>query len=182
MAGKSLNKVQLIGNLGADPELRYTSSGVAVATLNIATNFRTKSPTSGEWEDKTEWHRVVAWDRNAEVAGEYLRKGGKVYVEGHLQTRSWDDKDGNKRYTTEIVLRDMILLSGRDDTSSHGHYPPHPADTYEATSVPTHTGTVSDNHAAPPVEAQAAPPSPPAAENTATPAENTAPPADDIPF
>ncbi len=142
MAGKSLNKVQIIGNLGADPELRYTTNGTAVATLNIATNERFKR--GDEWQERAEWHRVVLWDKLAELAGQYLSKGGKVYIEGRLQTRSWDDKDGIKRYTTEIVGRDMIFLSGRGDSSSQGSYPPHPADTYEV-AAPTHTGGGSSN-------------------------------------
>lgn len=174
MAGKSLNKVQIIGHLGADPELRYTATGTAVATFNVATNYNIKSPDSGEWQEKTEWHRVVAWERNAEVAGEYLRKGSKVYVEGRLQTRSWNDKDGLKRYTTEIVVRDLILLDTRGETASQGHYPPHPADADDVSQAPTHTGTVSDNHVMPSGETQDTTPQ--------TADENTAPPADDIPF
>jgi single-strand DNA-binding protein len=133
MAGRSLNKVQIIGNLGKDPELRYTSNGVAVATLSIATNERFKNSTSDEWQERTEWHRVVAWARLAEVAGEYLAKGRQVYIEGRLQTRSWEDRDGNKRYTTEIVARDLILLGGRGDSGGSGGFPPHPADTYSPT-------------------------------------------------
>lgn len=132
MAGKSLNKAQIIGHLGADPELRYTSNGLAVATLNVATNERFKSSDSDEWQERTEWHRIVAWGRLAEIAGEYLSKGRQVFVEGRLQTRSWEDQDGNKRYTTEIVARDMILLGGRGDMPSSGR-PPHPAESYQPT-------------------------------------------------
>ena len=91
MAGKSLNRVQLIGNLGKDPEVKYTPQGTPVAKLTIATNERFKDK-AGEWQDRTEWHNVVLWQRLAEIAGEYLKKGGKVYIEGRLQTRSWDDK------------------------------------------------------------------------------------------
>jgi single-strand DNA-binding protein len=133
MAGRSLNKVQLIGHLGADPELRYTSNGTAVATLNLATNERFRAGESDEWQDRTEWHRVVAWGRQAEIAGEYLSKGGQVYIEGRLQTRSWEGQDGVKRYTTEIVARDMILLGGRGGTGGQGQRPPHPADDYAPT-------------------------------------------------
>ena len=115
MAGKSLNRVQLIGNLGKDPEIKYTPSGTAVAKLTIATNERFKDK-GGEWQDRTEWHNVVLWQRLAEIAGEYLKKGGKVYVEGRLQTRSWEDKQtGQKKYMTEIVASDLILLSGRGE-------------------------------------------------------------------
>ena len=115
MAGKSLNRVQLIGNLGKDPEVKYTPSGTPVAKLTIATNERFKDK-SGEWQDRTEWHNVVLWQRLAEIAGEYLKKGGKVYIEGRLQTRSWDDKtSGQKKYMTEVVGSDLILLGGRGD-------------------------------------------------------------------
>ena len=115
MAGRSLNRVQLIGNLGKDPEIKYTPQGTAVAKITIATNERFKDK-SGEWQDRTEWHNVVLWQRMAEIAGEYLKKGGKVYIEGRLQTRSWDDKQtGQKKYMTEIVASDMILLGGRGE-------------------------------------------------------------------
>lgn len=112
---KSVNKVILIGNLGKDPELKHTSSGTAVATMTIATNERFKDK-SGEWQDRTEWHNVVLWQRLAEIAGEYLKKGGKVYIEGRLQTRSWDDKQtGQKKYMTEVVANDLVLLGGRGE-------------------------------------------------------------------
>jgi single-strand DNA-binding protein len=115
MAGKSLNKVQLIGNLGKDPEVKYTPQGTPVAKLTIATNERYKDK-NGEWQDRTEWHNVVLWQRLAEIAGEYLKKGGKVYIEGRLQTRSWDDKQtGQKKYMTEVVGSDVILLGGRGE-------------------------------------------------------------------
>ena len=97
----SLNKVMLIGRLGQDPEVRYTQSNTAVATLNLATNERYRD-SNGEYQDKTEWHRVVAWGRTAEVCQQYLKKGSMIYVEGPLQTREWEDKQGQKRYTTEV--------------------------------------------------------------------------------
>ena len=107
---KSVNKVILIGNLGKDPEVKYTPSGTAVANLTLATEERTKDK-SGEWQAKTEWHNVVLWSRLAEIAGEYLKKGGKVYIEGRLQTRSWDDKtSGQKKYMTEVVGQELVLL------------------------------------------------------------------------
>ena len=110
MAGKSLNKVTLIGNLGKDPELRYTNSGVPVATFSVATNEQWKD-SEGNTQERTEWHNIVAWQKLAEICAEYLKKGSKVYIEGRLQTRSWDDKNtGQKRYTTEIVANDMIML------------------------------------------------------------------------
>ncbi len=115
MAAKSVNKVILIGNLGKDPEVKYTPSGTPVAKITLATNERFKDK-SGEWQDRTEWHNVVLWQRLAEIAGEYLKKGGKVYIEGRLQTRSWDDKtSGQKKYMTEVVASDLILLGGRGE-------------------------------------------------------------------
>jgi single-strand DNA-binding protein len=115
MAGRSLNRVQLIGNLGKDPEIKYTPQGTPVARITIATNERFKDK-DGNWQDRTEWHNVTLWQRMAEIAGEYLKKGGKVYIEGRLQTRSWEDKQtGQKRYATDIVASDMILLGGRGE-------------------------------------------------------------------
>ena len=106
-----INKAILIGNLGADPEVRYTQSGTAVANFNMATTETwTKD---GNKEEKTEWHRIVAFGRLGEICGEYLSKGSKIYIEGRIQTRQWDDKDGNKRYTTEIVAREMKILTPR---------------------------------------------------------------------
>ena len=113
MPGKSLNKVTLIGNLGKDPELSYTPSGVAVAKFSIATNERWKDQ-EGNLQERTEWHNIVAWRKLAEICGQYLKKGGKVYLEGKLQTRSWDDKNtGVKRYSTEIIADDLIMLDSR---------------------------------------------------------------------
>ena len=105
---KSLNKVQLIGNLGKDPELKYTASGVAVENFSMATAESWKDE-AGEQHDKTEWHNIVAWRKLAEICGEWLTKGKRVYIEGKLQTRSWE-KDGKKHYTTEIVAENMIML------------------------------------------------------------------------
>ena len=111
---KSLNRVTLIGNLGKDPEVRNTSGGTAVATLSIATNSRYKDK-SGEWQDKTEWHNAVLWDKLADVAQQYLKKGNMVYIEGRLQTRSWEDeKTKQKKYMTEIVVSELIMLGGKE--------------------------------------------------------------------
>ncbi len=110
---RSVNKVILIGNLGADPELRYTGSGTAVCNMRIATNESYKDA-SDQLVEKTEWHNVVAWARLAEICGEYLKKGSRIYVEGSLQTRSWEDQEGQTRYMTEIKIRDMMMLDGRD--------------------------------------------------------------------
>lgn len=105
----SVNKVILIGNLGADPELRYTASGTAIAKFSLATTESWSNKEGGR-EDRTEWHRVVAWGRLAEICGEYLSKGRSVYIEGKLRTRAWEDREGNKRYTTEIVAQTMQML------------------------------------------------------------------------
>ena len=109
---RGINKVILIGNLGVDPESRTTPSGLTVTNIRIATSERRKGQ-GGEWTEETEWHRVVLFDRLAETAREYLRKGSQVYIEGSIRTRKWQDKDGNDRYTTEIVGRDMQMLGGR---------------------------------------------------------------------
>ncbi len=116
MAGKGVNKVILIGNLGADPEIRYTASGTAVAKLNIATN-ESYVDRDGNRQEQTEWHRVVAWRKLAEICGQYLSKGRQVYIEGRLRTTSYE-KDGIKRYTTEIEAREMLMLGGQGDRSS----------------------------------------------------------------
>src|SRR5207248_8575430 len=111
---KSVNKVILIGTLGKDPELKYTPQGTAVTKFSMATNENFKDKTSGEWKERTEWHNIVCWQRTAEVAAEYLKKGGKVYIEGRLTTRSWDDKEtGQKKYMTEVVANDLVLLGGK---------------------------------------------------------------------
>lgn len=108
----AVNKVILIGNLGRDPEIRYTTSGQAVANFTLATTERYTNK-SGERQEETEWHRIVAWGRLAEICGEYLSKGRMVYIEGSIRTRSWEDKEGNTRYTTEIVARNMQMLGGQ---------------------------------------------------------------------
>ena len=127
---RGVNKVILIGNLGADPEVKYTPSGVPVANFNLATTESWTDRSSGERQERTEWHRLVLWRRLAEIAGQYLKKGSKVFVEGKLQTRSWDDQNGQKRYTTEVVVNDMQMLDGRGDagggewTGNAGSAPP----------------------------------------------------------
>lgn len=130
MAG-SVNKVILIGRLGADPEIRYTQNGVPVANLRLATN-ESWTNKDGQKEERTEWHRVVAWSKLAELSGQYLSKGRQIYVEGRLQTRSWDDKEGNKRYTTEIVATGIQFLGSAGDRKSEvdlpGDLPPPPKD------------------------------------------------------
>ena len=116
----SVNKVILVGNLGADPEIRYTPSGTAVANFSLATKDRWTNK-DGEKDERTEWHRIVAWARLGEICGEYLKKGSQIYIEGRLQTRSWEDRDGNKRYTTEIIAQVMQMLgSARRDSGEAG--------------------------------------------------------------
>ena len=113
MASKGINKVILIGNLGADPEIRHTQNSTAIANLSLATSESWKDKQSGEQKEVTEWHRVVCYRRLAEIAGEYLRKGSKVYIEGRLQTRKWQGQDGKDNYTTEIVCNDLQMLDGK---------------------------------------------------------------------
>lgn len=110
---RGVNKVILVGNLGKDPEVRYSPNGSAVANVTIATSESWKDKTSGEKQERTEWHRIVFFGRLAEIAGEYLKKGAQIYVEGRLQTRKWQDKDGKDRYTTEIVANEMQMLGSR---------------------------------------------------------------------
>jgi single-strand DNA-binding protein len=110
----SVNKVILIGNLGKDPEVRYAPSGAAICNITLATSRQWKDKTSGEKQEETEWHRVVFYDRLAEIAGEYLKKGRPVYVEGRLKTRKWTDKEGADRYTTEVIADQMQLLGSRE--------------------------------------------------------------------
>jgi len=107
---KSVNKVILIGRLGKDPELKYTASGTPFCRFSMATDDVWNDKTSGERQEKTEWHNIVVWNRLAEICNQYLTKGRLVYIEGSLQTREWDDQEGNKRRTTEIVARDMVML------------------------------------------------------------------------
>lgn len=116
----SINKVILIGNLGRDPEVRYAPSGSAICNVTIATTRNWKDKSSGDKVEETEWHRVVFYDRLAEIAGEYLKKGRPVYVEGRLKTRKWTDKDGVEKYTTEIIAENMQLLGGREGGGGSG--------------------------------------------------------------
>jgi single-strand DNA-binding protein len=111
---RGVNKVILVGNLGKDPEVRYSPSGGAVANITLATSESWKDKTSGEKQEKTEWHRIVFFGRLAEIAGEYLKKGAQIYIEGRLQTRKWQDKEGKDRYTTEIVANEMQMLGSRE--------------------------------------------------------------------
>ena len=114
----SVNKVIIVGNLGKDPEIRYTSAGKPIANITVATSETWKDKNTGEKQEKAEWHKVTFFDKLAEIVGQYLKKGSKIYLEGKLQTRKWQDKDGQDRYTTEIVGSEMKMLSGKGDGES----------------------------------------------------------------
>jgi len=139
MAG--INKVILVGRLGQDPEVRYTPSGVAVANFSIATSEEWKDKDTGEKKERTEWHRIVAWRKLGEICGEYLSKGRQVYVEGKLQTESWE-KDGVTRYTTKIIASDVQFLGGRESTETYSPYEPSGTSDYSEPSPP---GTEDDD-------------------------------------
>ena len=123
---RGVNKAIIVGTLGQDPDLRYTSDGTAVANLSLATNESWKDA-SGTIQERTEWHRVTLWKRLAEIAGEYLTKGSQVYIEGKLQTRKWQDNNGNDRYTTEIVARELQMLGGGQNRAGQGQTGPNGA-------------------------------------------------------
>ncbi|MGA7521182.1 MAG: single-stranded DNA-binding protein [Acidobacteriaceae bacterium] len=117
---KSVNKVILVGNVGKDPEMKVAGTGTSIATFSLATSDRTKDQ-QGNWTDRTEWHNLVAFQRTAEIIRDYVKKGAKLYIEGRIQTRSWDDKEsGQKKYRTEIIVNDLVLLSGRGEGESGG--------------------------------------------------------------
>jgi single-strand DNA-binding protein len=142
---RGVNKVILIGNLGNDPEVRYTPSGSAVATISLATSETWKDKQSGELQDRTEWHRVVFFNRLAEIVGEYLHKGSKIYVEGTLRTRKWQDKNGLDRYTTEIIAGEMHML----DSRSGGGNAPEKRAQHHSSQAPHHESTELPSAAAP---------------------------------
>ena len=152
-----LNKVTLIGRLGADPEVRYMPSGGAVANISLATNFRWKDKQTGEKKESTEWHRVVFFNRLAEIVGEYLKKGGQIYVEGRLQTRKWQDQGGHDRYTTEIIATEMQMLDSRSGGTSHfGSDQPQPSH-----AEPESQASYASQQPAPAHNTSSMPPSPP---------------------
>lgn len=122
-----INKATIIGNLGSDPEVRFTQGSTAVANFTVATSEKWKDK-DGQQQEQTEWHRIVAFARLGEICGEYLSKGSKVYIEGRIQTRQWDDKDGNKRYTTEIVAREMKMLNSKGGQQHEPQPPPNNGD------------------------------------------------------
>lgn len=144
---KGVNKVILIGNLGNDPDIRYTASGAAIANISLATAESWRDKDSGEQQERTEWHRIVFFGRLAEIVGEYLRKGSQIYVEGRLQTRKWQDKEGHDRYTTEIVANEMQMLGGRSGGSSNFESAPTAQKTSsnKPETEPATTGSTSDD-------------------------------------
>jgi single-strand DNA-binding protein len=134
---RSVNKVILVGNVGRDPEVRYSQSGTPVANFSLATNERFKGR-NDEWQERTEWHSIVAWQRLAEIVGEYVAKGSKVYVEGKLQTTSWEDRQsGERKYRTEILARDLLLLGPLENSSGDHQGPTH----NENQDQPSHAGS-----------------------------------------
>ena len=146
-----LNKVMLIGNLGADPEVRYMPSGSAITTIRLATSMRWKDKQTGEKKESTEWHRVVFFERLSEVAGEYLKKGAKVYIEGRIRTQKWQDQGGHDRYTTEIVATEMKMLDSRSGGTSHfGNEQPQASDSAPATQASHSPQPVHNTSAMPP--------------------------------
>ncbi|MDZ7699186.1 MAG: single-stranded DNA-binding protein [Deltaproteobacteria bacterium] len=134
MAG--VNKVILVGRLGKNPEVRYTPSGVAVANFPMATSREWKDKNTGEKQEDTEWHRIVAWRRLGEICGEYLQKGSQIYIEGRLQTRSWEDQEGNKRWTTEIIAQNMQMLDSQGKSGSDQYGGPIPTPEEDPVNVP----------------------------------------------
>jgi len=142
---KSVNKVILVGRLGRDPELKYTASGVPFCRFSMATDDTWNDKNSGERQERTEWHNIVAWDRLAEICNQYLTKGRLVYIEGSLQTREWDDQDGNKRKTTEIRARDMVLLGGVENAASGQRRTAMADAAGAASSSPAATSTITED-------------------------------------
>jgi len=142
---RSVNKVILIGRLGKDPELKYTASGTPFCRFSMATDESWNDKGTGERQERTEWHNIVVWDRLAEICNQYLTKGKLVYIEGSLQTREWDDQEGNKRKTTEVRARDMVMLSGAGEGAGGGQRRTAAADMGGSAPSPAHTSTITDD-------------------------------------
>ena len=145
MSSRGINKVILIGNIGKDPDVKYMPSGEAVANITVATSEAWKDKTTGEQVERTEWHRVVFFRRLAEVVGEYLKKGSKVYIEGKLQTRKWQGQDGQDRYTTEIIANEMQMLDGKKQEGQPNNAPQKPAATQNAQQQQSNAAQVVDD-------------------------------------
>ena len=142
---KSVNKVILVGRLGKDPELKYTASGTPYCRFSMATDDSWNDKGSGERQERTEWHNIVTWDRLAEICNQYLTKGKLVYIEGSLQTREWDDQDGNKRKITEVRARDMVMLGSAGDGAAGGQRRTASADVGGSGSTSSSTSTITDD-------------------------------------
>jgi single-strand DNA-binding protein len=177
---KGVNKVILLGHLGSDPEVRYSASGLAIARFSVATNFATKDRQTGQWTEETDWHRVVFFDKQAEVAKQYLHKGSQVYIEGRLKTNKWQDKNGVDHYSTDVIGSEIQFLGGRSESSgSNFTSAPSPTDNYSASESESYSSSNTASFAPasyPP--APATPPrpaSPPRSQQT----ENFD---DDVPF
>ncbi len=168
MASRGVNKVILVGNCGQDPETKFTAGGAAVTNISIATSESWKDKQSGQTQERTEWHRVVFFNRLAEIAGEYLRKGSKLYIEGSLRTRKWQDQQGQDRYTTEIVGNEMQMLDSRSDQGQSSGYNQGGGYSPQASSAPQQAPAANPS----PAQAPAAAPPPPAMDSFD----------DDIPF
>ncbi|MBB72212.1 MAG: single-stranded DNA-binding protein [Legionellales bacterium] len=144
MMARGINKAIIIGNLGADPEVRYTPNNTAVTNLSVATSESWKDRETGEQQERTEWHRIVLYRRLAEIAGEYLRKGSKVYIEGRIQTRKWTDQNGNDRYTTEIIGNELQMLDSRGGATTD--FAPAAAGSSAASPAPATAGPAADDN------------------------------------
>ncbi len=149
MASRGLNKVMLIGNLGADPETRYTAGGAAITNVRIATSEQWKDKATGENQERTEWHRIVFFGRLAEIAAEYLRKGSQIYIEGSIRTNKWKNKEGVDQYTTEIIASEMQMLGGRGGSGAGGNASSGAGNSYDQ-SAPTSRAPAKGAPAAPP--------------------------------
>ena len=145
MASRGINKVILVGNLGNDPETRYLPSGGAVTNISVATSDSWKDKQTGQLQERTEWHRIVFFNRLAEIAAEYLKKGSKVYLEGSLRTRKWQDKSGQDRYTTEIVAGEMQMLDSRGASLDVGGFEQGRQESAEKIPSPSEEGNLTDN-------------------------------------
>jgi single-strand DNA-binding protein len=179
---RGINKVILIGNLGADPEVRYMPSGNAVTNVNLATSDSWKDKQSGQMQERTEWHRVVFFNRLAEIAGEYLRKGSKVYIEGYLRTRKWQGQDGQDRYTTEIVASEMQMLDGRGGEGGGGYQQPSQGGGYAPQGGDMGYGQPQQYNQAPPQQAPRQQPPQQPSQQSQQPAPGFDDFDDDIPF
>lgn len=179
---RGINKVILVGNLGGDPEVRYMPNGNAVTNVTLATSDSWKDKQSGQMQERTEWHRVVFFNRLAEIAGEYLRKGSKVYIEGSLRTRKWQGQDGQDRYTTEIVASEMQMLDGRGGEGGGGYQQPSQGGGYAPQGGDMGYGQPQQYNQAPPQQAPRQQPAQQSAQQPQQPAPGFDDFDDDIPF